>query len=163
MKTKAPLLAVTFAAVALIFAGCASNKSPLQRQSGNTVNGRGALIMGGSAAAGAATGYALSGGSIEGSAIGGAVGLAGGALLNNHLDKRNAAIEDEAYARGARDARVDVMQKYWEEKTLSPRDDGEEGREDAKREKVEYPGGTYESIRYARRRADSPDLKDPVR
>lgn len=117
-----------------------------------------------SAAIGAAAGAMLAPNKnkIGGSAVGGGVGLITGALIGNRHKAQAAQVEAEAYERGRRDARVEVMRKYWHDQTLSPRDEPESGGTRAARA-IEYPPGVYEGIKYGPRTTIAPTLGEPRR
>jgi hypothetical protein len=114
-----------------------------------------AALLGAGAAAGAAVGDALDGGT--GALAGGAVGLAGAALIGR------AGAGDatrEAVERARREERIKVMQRYWDDRTLSRGPDS--GAAPAP-ELLEYPAGSYSGINFAARLAADPSLAEPDR
>ena len=155
-----PRLLLSLVALAA-WSGCASNHSPLQSAATSPITlGSGALLVGATAlGAGAGAALAPSKNRIGAAAAGGAVGLTAAAIANNYTQEAAAQAEAEAYERGRRDARVEVMKKYWEEKTLSPQDELAAGGTSSQRT-IDYPAGTYEGIRFGPRSTAAPSLED---
>lgn len=114
-----------------------------------------AALLGAGAAAGAAVGDALDG--RTGSLAGGAVGLAGAALMGR---AGAADATREAVERARREERIKVMQRYWEDRTLSQGPDA--GAAPAPK-LLEYPAGNYSGINFAPRLAADPSLAEPDR
>lgn len=156
---------ILLASVALVaLSGCASSRSPLQGRVNTSVTGGNGATLATSAAIGAGAAAALAPGKNRAgaAAVGGAVGLITGALVGNHNSRQDAEAEAEAYERGRRDARVEVMQKYWKDQTLSP-EDGADSDQKAAPRAVDYPAGTYEGIKYGPRTTTAPTLEEPRR
>lgn len=157
-------IALTFIVSSVILlSGCATNRSPLEpypKQGGATVRSAATMAVG--TAAGAAAGAALADNKEAGAAAGAAVGLISSALLSRHMSKKQAETEAEAYERGRREANVELMQKYWHQQTLAPRDESESG-EATKPREIHYPQGTYEGIRFGPRVTSAPVLAEPRR
>ena len=148
-----------------LFSGCATSHSPLEGANTSRVTGGSGATLATSTAIGAAAGAALvpEKNRIGGAAGGAALGLVTGALVTNHNKEKLAQAEAEAFERGRRQARLEVMSKYWHDNTLSPSTDAE-GETPAGQKPVEYPPGVYEGINYGPRTSDTiTPLKEPKR
>lgn len=134
--------------------GCTLPSAPEPPAAASGTAGQAALL-GAGAAAGAGIGYALDG--RTGALAGGAIGLAGGAIAGRSAAS---AAGREAVEQARRDERVRIMQRYWNENTLSP--DSGAGAPPAP-ERLDYPAGDYSGINFAPRSAADPSLGEPNR
>ncbi len=141
-------------------AGCAGSTSPYEKPTSNHVGLGTTATMAATTAGGAVLGSSLMSNKAEGAAIGAVGGLVAGAITTNALSSHEQSVVNEAYERGKREARVEVMSQYWKEKTQTP--DGEENRQSHEKA-IEYPAGTYEGLKFGTRTSTQPTLLDPKR
>ena len=134
-----PRLLILASALSLLSA-CASSPVDYQKRSGAAK----AATLAAGAAGGAAIGSQID--SQYGAAGGAVAGLAVGYLADKIADNSSERIRAEAYEQGKREERVRVMNKYWEEKTLSLQTgSSSEGR--IVEAPIPYEAGVYEGVR----------------
>ncbi len=141
--------------------GCTTNRSPLEVQpSATSVGLSDGLILGGSAAAGAAGGYALSHDAL-GAAAGAGAGLLVGAVADNLTSAARLRREAELVETAKRQTRSALMAEYWEAERYNR---APAGAAVVISVEVSYPGGYFEGVNLGPRRTPSAaPLDEPKR
>ena len=157
------LYTVLLPVLALTLSGCISGRSPVTAPSTPNRTGLKEIsVLGGSTAAGAGIGYAISKDG-TGAAIGGAAGLLTGAIVNNVLQDNQAQREAELMEAGRREERVRLQSEYWEAERYS-KSGSTSGASGGRAAEVRYSGGYFEGINLAPRAAgDEAALTEPRR
>jgi hypothetical protein len=126
-----------------LLTGCVT--SPVDTRRAGAIDPTGLLLTGAGAAGGAVIGNEIAPGGL-GSAVGAGIGAVGmGALAGAAVQYTNRQ-KAEAFERGKRAARLEVMKQYWEEQTETITNDSA-GNGDRPVRSLKYDSGVYEGMR----------------
>lgn len=141
----------------LLFAGCQSG--PNQPPQASTTSHPLVLVAG--AGGGAAAGQAIN--NRYGAPLGAVAGL-GAAMVTNYVtSKKEADAYQAGLDAGLRSNRSELLQQYWDERTLSLDRNNSVSISAPAVESIYYPSGTVDGVRFGPREGTAPTLGNPVR
>jgi len=133
---------LTVVVSSLMLASCVT--SPVDTRKASAIDPTALLVTGAGAAGGALIGDQIAPGGV-GSAVGAGIGAVGAGALAGAAAQYTNRQKAEAFERGKRAARLEVMKQYWEEQTETV--DNETANGDRPVRSLRYDSGVYEGVR----------------